>query len=87
MALPIVRRTGGLADSVVHYEASTGEGNGVVFDHADGEGLRWALEHFLWLYSEPEHFGRAQQNAMRQDFSWDRQASHYEALFNRLSGR
>jgi starch synthase len=85
--LPIVRRTGGLADSVQHYEAATGEGTGVVFEHADAPGLRWALEHFLWLYSEPAQFQRAQQNAMAQNFSWDHQASLYEALFARHTSR
>ena len=85
--LPIVRRTGGLADSVQHYEAATGKGTGVVFDHADGPGLRWALEHFLWLYGEQDHFRRAQQNAMAQDFSWERQAGHYEQLFSQLAAR
>lgn len=85
--LPIVRRTGGLADSVQHYDPATGEGCGVVFDHADGPGLRWALEHFLWLHGEPDHFRRAQRNAMAQDYSWDRQAGFYEKLFARLTGR
>ena len=83
--LPIVRRTGGLADSVQHYAAATGQGTGVVFDHADGQGLRWALEQFLWLYGEQDHFRRAQQNAMAQDFSWERQAGHYEQLFSQLA--
>ena len=83
--LPIVRRTGGLADSVQHYAAATGQGTGVVFDHADGQGLRWALEQFLWLYGEQDHFRRAQQNAMAKDFSWERQAGHYEQLFSQLA--
>jgi glycogen synthase len=56
----------------------------VVFDHADGPGLRWALEQFLWLHGEQEHYRRAQRNAMAQDFSWDRQAGFYEKLFVRL---
>jgi len=76
-----------LADSVQRYDAATGKGTGVVFDHADGPGLRWALEQFLTLYSEPDHFLRAQQNAMAQDFSWERQAGHYEQLFSQLAVR
>jgi glycogen synthase len=49
--------------------------------------LRWALEQFLALYSDQDHFRRAQQNAMAQDFSWERQAGLYEQLFERLAAR
>lgn len=82
--LPIVRRTGGLADSVQQYDPATGQGTGVVFEHADEAGMRWALERFLWLYAQPDHFRRAQQNGMAMDFSWARQAALYEALFTSL---
>jgi starch synthase len=85
--VPIVRRTGGLADSVQHFDPATGRGTGVVFNDFDAGGLRWgiatALEWFRW----PSVWRRLVQNAMEQDFSWDAQAAEYEALYAKLAAQ
>src|SRR5262249_52023788 len=41
--VPVVRKTGGLADSVVHFDPESGTGTGVVFNDFDAPALRWAL--------------------------------------------
>jgi len=82
--VPIVRRTGGLADSVEHYDPHTGLGTGVVFDDYDSEGLEWALNSALDLYAEPEHWQRMVRNGMSRDFSWPRQGGLYVDLYEKL---
>lgn len=82
--VPIVRRTGGLADSVVPYDPATGEGTGVVFEHFNAEALEWALNTALDLYAQPAHWSRLVRNGMAQDFSWEHQGAQYVALYERL---
>jgi starch synthase len=83
--VPIVRRTGGLADSVRHFDPATGEGTGVVFNDCDPGGVRWALEQALEWYAEPALWRRMVANGMREDFSWDRQVLDYERLYEEVT--
>ncbi|MEM7082669.1 MAG: glycogen synthase GlgA [Pseudomonadota bacterium] len=82
--VPVVRRTGGLADSVVQIDPSAGTGTGVVFDHYDESGLAWALNRTLDLYERTELWRRLMRNGMQQDFSWQRQGERYVSLFRLL---
>lgn len=84
--VPIVRRTGGLADSVADYEPETGEGTGIVFDDFNSEALEGALNTALDLHAQPEQWRRMVHNGMAQDFSWDRQGEKYLAIYRRLTG-
>jgi starch synthase len=81
---PIVRKTGGLADTVEQYDPDTGRGTGVVFEDFDSEGLEWALNTALDLYCEPEHWKRMIRNGMNRDFSWQRQGGIYVELYEKL---
>jgi starch synthase len=81
---PIVRRTGGLADSVEHYDRSSGAGTGIVFNDFDTQALEWALNTALDLYAEPTHWTRMVKNAMQCDFSWQHQGEQYVALYAQL---
>jgi len=85
-AVPVVRRTGGLADTVTHFDPATGEGTGAVFLDADVGGLGWALGAALDWHAVPAHRAQVVANGMRQDWSWERQGPQYEALFARLAG-
>jgi len=82
--VPIVRRTGGLADSVRHYNPKTGIGTGVVFNDFNPQAFEWALNTALDLYATPRHWTQVMKNGMQQDFSWQRQGSKYVALYQRL---
>jgi starch synthase len=84
--VPVVRRTGGLADSVSMYSASTGTGTGVVFDHYDGTALRWALGTTLEIFRRQDHWRRLVANGMAADFSWQRQGALYIDQYLRLVG-
>jgi starch synthase len=83
---PIVRRTGGLADSVAHYDRADGAGTGIVFDHYDAATFGWALDYATGLHREPGHWHRLIGNAMAKDYSWERQGALYIDEYARLVG-
>jgi starch synthase len=83
---PIVRRTGGLADTVQLFDSSTGEGTGFLFDHFHAAGLRWALDYALDTYPHRDTWERLQRNGMAQDFSWEVQGKEYVEVYGGLVG-
>ncbi len=83
--IPIVRATGGLADTVKHFDPAAGTGNGSVFEDADLGGILWGVSTALAWYGEPGAWARLMDNAMAADFSWAHQAPEYEALYARLA--
>jgi starch synthase len=85
--VPVVHRTGGLADTVRPFRASTGEGTGFVFEHHTAVGLAWAIEAALDAYGDPAAWARLQRNGMAEDYSWDRQGKLYEQVYAALQGR
>jgi starch synthase len=85
--IPIVRRTGGLADSVVQYDPATKQGTGIVFNDFNAGAMSWALNFALDLYARPVEWQRIVRNAMAQDFSWERQGAEYVALYEGLAGK
>jgi starch synthase len=82
--IPIVRNTGGLADSVQHFNPRTGAGTGCVFNDYDTAAARWAIGTALDWYGVPQSWQRLMQNAMAQDFSWTRQIVEYDLLYRGL---
>jgi starch synthase len=82
--VPVVRRTGGLADTVQHFDPATGAGTGSVFLDADVGGLTWGLRTALDWHADRRAWGQLVRNGMAQDFSWERQGREYEDLFARL---
>ncbi|MEO8501486.1 MAG: glycogen synthase GlgA [Vicinamibacteria bacterium] len=80
--IPIVRATGGLADTVEPFNLRLKTGTGFVFEQADGTGLVWALDQALAAYAKPGPWTVLMQNAMRRDFSWGLSAERYEAVYS-----
>jgi starch synthase len=83
--IPIVRRTGGLADTVRPYDPGSGEGTGFVFEDFAPDGLRWALERALRTYSDRAAWKQLMSNAMAENFSWETQADHYVEAYSWLA--
>jgi starch synthase len=83
-SVPVVRMTGGLADTVEHFDPVTGRGNGSVFRDADAGGLLWGTREALAWFDEPAAWTRVIANGMRADFSWQRQARPYETVYRRV---
>ncbi|MDR2214683.1 MAG: glycogen synthase [Nevskiaceae bacterium] len=82
--IPIVRRTGGLADSVQHFDPVSREGTGVVFNDYDAGGVRWGVGTAIQWYRNKALWRQLMKNAMAQDFSWEHQVEEYVALYERL---
>jgi starch synthase len=82
--VPVVRKTGGLADSVRLFDPATGEGTGIVFEHFNAEAVVWALEAGAGLFRDEALWRRLVLNGMNEDFSWDRQAERYLAIYREL---
>src|SRR5581483_417411 len=76
-AIPVVRKTGGLADTVTDGET------GLVFDHYRGEDLALTIKRALRLFRDPHEMGRIKINGTKQDFSWDRSAKEYVKLYEK----
>jgi starch synthase len=85
--LPIVRRTGGLADSVTQVDEATGQGTGFVFDDFTPGGLRGAFSRALAAWQDRTLWRRLMSNAMSQDFSWEVQVRPYVELYRKIVER
>ena len=82
--VPIVRRTGGLADSVQHFDPASQQGTGVVFNDYDVSGLTWGIETALGWYAQKNLWRRLMRNGMAQDYSWQSRVGEYVALYERM---
>lgn len=80
--VPIVRATGGLADTV----EGGPEGTGIRFGPFEPAALRAAVQEALALWAEPARLQRFRERGMARDFSWAASARQYEALYQRLAG-
>jgi len=85
-SLPVARKTGGLADTIVHYDYSKRSGSGLLFEDYLPSGLIWAVDEALKLYGggTSAHFAAARKNAMSADFSWEVSAKEYVKLYEKI---
>ena len=80
--LPIVRRTGGLADTVENYNEQTGEGTGFVFDQLTPSAVYNTVGWAVWAYyNKKDHIKKMQQNGMQKKFGWDLAGKAYEDVY------
>jgi starch synthase len=78
-AVPIARRTGGLADTVV--DAGDPGGNGILFDELSPPSVADALERAVRVYAQAARWAELQRRGMQSDFSWTRSAAAYSDLY------
>ena len=82
--VPLVRRTGGLADTVVDatpHALRTGIATGLVFEEASAWAILEAMRRALALYRDKRRWRQLQRTGMAQDFSWDESAREYVRLY------
>lgn len=79
--IPIVRRTGGLDDSVTDLTDDAERADGIKFSEYSARALAKAMRKALVLYQNRDLFARYQQNAMGADFSWERTAGEYVRVY------
>lgn len=84
-SLPLVRRVGGLADSVVDCTLENlddGSATGFVFDQLNADGLLTALRRAFALFRRPDEWGAVQRHGMSLRFDWLTAARHYAAMYH-----
>ncbi|MDR3539394.1 MAG: glycogen synthase GlgA [Desulfosporosinus sp.] len=83
--IPVVRETGGLKDTIMPYDETTGSGNGFSFTNYNAHDLLFTIQHALKIYQEDKVvWGNLRQNALTSDFGWDRSANAYIEIYESL---
>jgi starch synthase len=82
--IPLVRETGGLKDTIIPYNEYTGEGNGFSFTNYNAHDMLYTLDRALGFYHDPKVWPNLVKAAMASDYSWQRSASEYAQLYDRL---
>lgn len=83
-AVPVVRKTGGLADTVIDCDSKTGKGVGISFKNKSCDELKDAISRAIDLYHDKKNFNKIRKNAMQGDYSWSASAKEYESLYKSL---
>jgi starch synthase len=83
--IPVVRRTGGLDDSVIDATDDPLAANGIKFTDYSVRALSRGIRKALSLHQTPQAFARYRQNGMRANFSWDRTREDYLKAYRRIS--
>lgn len=83
--IPVVRATGGLADTVAPLGPRAEEGTGIVFEPYDPEALVGAVEEAIALFGDPAALARARRSGMGRDFSWEASARKYIQLYRQVN--
>ena len=84
--VPIVRRTGGLADSVRDF-AESDSSTGFAFGDYDARSLVAAVERAVKVFAQKDQWAALMARSMAEDFSWGRAAKAYESLYCEVLGR
>ena len=83
-AVPVVRETGGLKDTVQQYDKYAKSGNGFVFSNYNAHEMMYSLKRALSTYGSFEVWMQIEYNAMNSDYSWKESAREYKELYEKL---
>ncbi len=83
--VPLVRATGGLADTVRNFDSRTGEGTGFTFDDYSPQALLGTLRWALGVFEDRDVWRRIQTAGMLLDHSWDASAREYVKVYERAA--
>lgn len=82
-AIPVARKIGGLADSVIDFNPNESEGNGFTFEHYNSHAFFGTFIRALETFKYPKTWQSIQKRAMHTNFSWEKSAKEYLKLFDR----
>lgn len=86
-SVPVVRKTGGLADTVMDYDSATGTGNGFVFSEYSPSALVEAVKRAVATYRDQSAWSKMVRSVMELDYSWNKSAAMYTELYIEALGR
>jgi starch synthase len=81
--VPVVRATGGLDDTIEHWDPRTGKGTGFKFTDYNGEALLLTIKEALRAFRDQNPWQQLMRNGMSKDFSWDASAKEYVRVYER----
>jgi starch synthase len=81
--VPIARKTGGLADTIIDEATNKGKGTGFLFEEYEGEALLKCIQDALAFYRNKRSWKSLMKRGMKKDFSWKKSAKEYLALYAR----
>ncbi|KXZ39750.1 starch synthase [Alkalithermobacter thermoalcaliphilus JW-YL-7 = DSM 7308] len=81
--IPIVRNTGGLKDTITHY--NNYNGNGFVFDNYNAHDMLYIIQEAISVYNDKNRWNTIVNNAMTKDYSWTQSALEYKKLYENLT--
>ncbi len=79
--IPVVFKTGGLADTIVPFNPADSQGNGFIFTRYERKDFMKSLETALKIYRQKKDFKRIIKNAFSCNFSWEKAAKEYQHLY------
>lgn len=82
--VPIVRATGGLADTIFEYDSGNDTGNGFVFAKYSSSEMLKAVNRAINLYADAKVWQRLVKKGMKEDFSWATSAEQYVKVYSKL---
>ena len=86
--IPIVRNTGGLADTVENFNQDTGSGTGFMFDDLTPQAIYNTVGWAIWAYyNRRPQIEALRSRGMKMDFSWDKSAKQYTAMYEETLGK
>jgi len=85
--VPVVRATGGLADTVHEFDAVSGKGTGFTFAEYETGPFRSAIDRAIQAWENPPQWKTIMRNGLSSDFSWTRSARLYLSAFEKLTAR
>ena len=80
--IPVVRRTGGLNDSITAYNVDRTSGNGFAFSNYNAHEMLYVVKDAIYTFGNKEEWEKIVDYAMRTDFSWKNSAREYEKLYD-----
>ena len=83
-AVPIVRETGGLRDTIHSLRDDTGEGNGFTFANYNAHDMMYTIRRAISVYSSKRRWNKLMKQSMNTDFSWEKSAKEYLTLYEEL---
>ena len=84
--VPIARKTGGLADTIVDYRQAKAKATGFLFEEYTGEALLSAVSQALALFEKKKSWLSLMKRGMKQDFSWKKSAKRYVEVYEKALG-
>ncbi len=85
--VPVVRNTGGLADTIVDFVNDPDKGNGFVFEAYESNAMLNAIENAIKTFKDEKSWKKIQKRGMKADFSWQSAAENYVKLYQKIDSK